>query len=231
MANNANRFFPGMHRIVTSTRDGSPTLYVPELREHYHSIFGAVQESSFIYIENGLRRTDKQNIRIFEVGFGTGLNAYLTFLEAEKKNLVICYHSIEICPVEKELWLELGRYYYAGSPETDIFYTMHECEWEKEINISDSFKLRKIKADIITYRPSAIFDLIYFDAFSPLVQPEIWTTEIFRKFSGMMDGGAILTTFSSSGQVRRNLMSAGLQIERIPGPPGKREIIVAAKPV
>lgn len=220
-----------MQRIIVRTKDGSPTIYVPEIKEHYHSVFGAIQESAFVFINKGLVRSEKQHIKLFEIGFGTGLNACLSCLEAEKKKMKISYHSIEMYPVEKPLWIEYIASLPANFPNTRIFREIHECRWEEEVQISKFFSLKKIKADMTIYQPEDTYDVIYFDAFGPAVQPEMWTTEIFRKISGIMKPGAILSTYSSSGQTGRNLKSAGLLTERLPGPPGKREMIVAIKPV
>ncbi len=219
-----------MQRILARTGDGSPTLYVPELNEHYHSIHGAIQESLFVYIDKVLRQIDKPEIRLFETGFGTGLNAFLSCREAEKEKRIICYHSIELYPLSKPEWLEFAKYLKESETDKSFFERIHECTWEKEEQITRFFRLKKIKADLTTYRSPETYDAIFFDAFGPDVQAELWTPEIFRNISEMMNPGAILSTYSSKGQVRRNMQAAGLLVSRIPGPKGKRQILLATKP-
>jgi tRNA U34 5-methylaminomethyl-2-thiouridine-forming methyltransferase MnmC len=216
--------------VVTRTGDGSPTLYVPELKEHYHSIHGAVQESSFVFIDNALNKIKNQNINLLEIGFGTGLNAMLSCIEAENQKRTVCYHAIEKFPLSRPIWQKLGKFFSKDSRATEIFRLVHECGWEREVQLTNFFTLKKIKSDIITYYSTGIYEVVFFDAFSPDVQPEMWTTEIFSKIAGMMNHGAVLSTYSAKGQVRRNMISAGLDVERLAGPPGKREILVAKKP-
>lgn len=216
--------------ILTRTGDGSPTLFVPELNEHYHSSYGALQESAFVFIQKALnRKIEKNNIMLFEVGYGTGLNALLSCIEAGKNNKFIRYHSIEKFPVEKPVWLELGKYFYKNARMSKLFHDINDCEWDKEIPITKYFTLKKIKSDIKTYHNTGLYDVVFFDAFSPKVQPEMWSAGIFRKIAGIMGKGAVLSTYSAKGQVRRNMISAGLEVERTPGPPGKREMLVATK--
>ncbi len=219
-----------MHKEIVITADGSPTLFIPELKEHYHSVNGAMQESVFVYIENALNLVKKTRIKLFELGFGTGLNAYLSCLEADRRKVYIVYHSIEINPIEKNEWMLLSKFFQTNQQNADLFQIIHECEWEKKEKISHFFSLKKIKADIEVYETHEKYDVIYFDAFGPEVQKEMWEPEIFNKISNMMNQGAILSTYSSKGLVGRNMGSAGLKVKRIPGPPGKREIIVASKP-
>ena len=219
-----------MLKVITRTGDGSPTFYVPELNEYYHSMYGAMQESVFVYIDKVLRKVQKSKVRVFETGFGTGLNAFLSCLEAENMKREVFYHSIEMYPLPKPEWLEFAGYLRENNTDSLLFCRIHECAWEKEEQISRFFRLKKIKADLTTYRSAETYDAIYFDAFGPDVQAELWTPEIFRNIFGMMNPGAILSTYSSKGRVRRNMQSAGLVVERIPGPPGKRQIILASKP-
>ena len=220
-----------MTTIVTVTGDGSPTLYVPELNEHYHSMHGAIQESAHVFIKNGLNRRIINNVRLFEVGFGSGLNALLSCNEAENQKRSVYYHSIEKFPLQKRVCDELQEYFKNNFPQlSELYLKINRCEWDKEIQITNFFTLKKIKADLISYYPAGIYDIIFFDAFGPQVQPAMWTTEVFSKIAGMMDSSAVLATYSAKGQVRRNLISVGLLTERIAGPPGKREMLVATKP-
>ena len=220
-----------MLRVIKTTADGSPTIYIPELKEHYHSVHGAIQESEFIFIERALRRRNGENIKLLEIGLGTGLNAFLTCMEAEKKRQNICYHSVELYPVEKDLYEEIGKFFSGNEYSKSIFMQIHDCEWDKETDIGSFFRLKKIKADIRIFSSSIGYDVVYFDAFGPEVQPFLWTAEIFKNIAEMMNPGAILATYSAKGQVGRNMRQAGLTVERMPGPPGKREIIVASKPL
>lgn len=215
---------------VVITADGSPTLHVPGLNEYYHSVKGAVQESQHVYIKNGLNNSEKKQVRLFEVGFGTGLNASLSCMEAEKRRICLCYHTIELFPVEKEIWQEMLINLKKSVELAEVFKLVNEAAWDSEIQISPFFKLKKIRGDMVHYRSESSYDVIYFDAFAPGVQEEMWSRRIFGKIFRMMNPGAVLSTFSASGPVKRNMEAEGLVVKRIPGPPGKREIITAVKP-
>jgi tRNA U34 5-methylaminomethyl-2-thiouridine-forming methyltransferase MnmC len=219
-----------MQKKIIVTGDGSPTLYVPELNEHYHSIHGAIQESEFVYIERALNFCEHKNPNVFEVGFGTGLNAYLTCIEAETRKQQICFHSIELYPVEEAIWQEIGRYFANNLNNHKLFLKIHECKWNEEVQISEYFRLMKINDDMTTYLNSFKYDIIYFDAFGPEVQSALWSANIFVRLAGMMNPAAVLSTYSAKGLVGRNMKLAGLNIKRVPGPPGKREMIIAVKP-
>ncbi len=220
-----------MQTIVTRTGDGSPTLYIPELKEYFHSMHGALSESLFVYVERALRKVKKDKIRLFEIGFGTGMNAMLACCEAEKQQKQVFCHSIEKYPLEKAVLQELLGLFKNGFPEFSGYYNkVNECEWDREVQITNYFSLWKINSDFLTYYPAGTYDVIFFDAFAPSIQPEMWTHEIFTRIAGIMDNGAVLATYSANGQVRRNMMAAGLKTERIAGPPGKREMLVATKP-
>ncbi len=218
-----------MHRIIKRTGDGSPTLFVPELNEHYHSVYGAIAESEHVFIENGLKRIKKNEIAVFEVGFGTGLNSWLTCLAAEKGRKRVRYHTIELYPRDKTEWIEYEKH-LSGRAGNPLFKDIHECQWGKEIEITPWFKIHKISGDILGYNTTTLYDVIYFDAFGPEVQPEIWNSKIFSKIAAWMNTGALLATYSAKGEVRRNLQAGGLKVERIPGPSGKRQMILAFKP-
>jgi tRNA U34 5-methylaminomethyl-2-thiouridine-forming methyltransferase MnmC len=220
-----------MQTILTPTQDGSPTLYVPELNEHFHSMYGAIRESRHVYIDNALNRIKKDKIRLFEIGFGTGLNAMLACCEAEKQNKSIICHSIEKFILRMSVRRQLLESLTAAYPELSGYYGLvNESEWDREVQLTNFFSLWKINADLLTFYPSGVYDVIFFDAFAPRVQPEMWTPGIFSVISGIMDHGAVLATYSATGNVRRNMISAGLVTERIAGPPGKREMLIAIKP-
>ncbi|HBX53771.1 MAG: SAM-dependent methyltransferase [Bacteroidetes bacterium RIFOXYA12_FULL_35_11] len=215
------------------TSDGSHTLYVPELNEHYHSIHGSIQESRHIFIDagfNALTRNQKE-IKILEIGFGTGLNALLTLQECSTKNSIVSYYGIEAHPLFPEIYSQLNYVSFLKQEGSENYFRMlHESAWEKQIKISENFYLTKIHRDLREYTPPVNeFDLIYFDAFGPDVQPELWSVEIFEKLYKSLKTGGILTTYSCKGNVKRALKSAGFLIEKLPGPPGKREIIRSLK--
>ncbi len=214
-----------MNKIV-KTADNSPTLYVPELDEHYHSINGAVQESQHIFINSGLNYIKKQNINILEVGFGTGLNALLTCKEIQISNKNVYYETIEKYPINKDTYLALNQEQIFNS---EIFLKLHKSVWEKEVEILNNFKLKKIKIDLKTYIPKKKFDVIYFDAFSPEKQPLLWSQNIFKKLYNATNDEGILVTYSSKGIVKQALRNSGYEIKRLKGPIGKRHILRATR--
>ena len=212
---------------LVKTADGSDTLFVSELDEHYHSTFGAVQESMHIFIKAGLQKCDQKPINLFEVGFGTGLNAYLTLLESLKTKQDIRYITIEKYPLPSEIWTSLNYTKIISEGNPSLFQMIHEAKWNEEVKITDHFSIFKLSADLVDVDYSKLpkFDLIYFDAFSPEKQPELWETSIFRQLASHCESEAKLVTYCAKGVVRRSLIAAGFTTERIPGPPGKREIL------
>jgi tRNA U34 5-methylaminomethyl-2-thiouridine-forming methyltransferase MnmC len=210
---------------IKKTDDGSETIWSATFQETYHSTFGAKTESIHVFIEAGLNQLNSTSMNIFEVGFGTGLNALLTYQEALAKNIDICYHAIELYPVS----LEIIEQFHVEPGFKIPFQKMHEAAWNQEIAISQNFRLKKIQADFIHWQPETLYNLVYFDAFSPETQPDLWTPAIFEKIFNMLHNYSILTTYCAKGYVRRNLIAAGFKVERLPGPPGKREILRATK--
>ena len=221
-----------MQYIKEITEDGSHTLYVPELDEHYHSTHGAIQESLHVYLEAGLHHSSKSKINLLEIGFGTGLNAFLTLLDTEKSGKIIKYTSLERYPVSIAD-AELFNYSKLLDPSHEkIFTQLHSSAWGEWVEITPSFHLRKLQMDacnLDNFQPEAPFDVIYYDAFAPEKQPSMWTEEIFNRLYALSNQEAVLTTYCAKGAVRRMLQSAGYQVERLPGPPGKREILRAVK--
>lgn len=213
---------------IIKTKDGSHTLYVPSLNEHYHSVNGAIQESMHVFIKAGLHEVNKNPLTIFEVGFGTGLNAYLTYLDLKKKNIKVGYYSIELNPLTLEI---INKLNYANilSDEPDIFLELHNCSWDMQNKISDSFMLHKIHGNLIELSIETTFDLIYLDAFGPDVQPELWSETILKKLIYMLNPRGILTTYSAKGKIKRLFKNLGQKVETIPGPPGKREMTRVTK--
>jgi tRNA U34 5-methylaminomethyl-2-thiouridine-forming methyltransferase MnmC len=214
-------------REVITTEDGSSTIFLPELNENYHSIHGAIQESMHVFIDAGLKQINADKIKIFEVGFGTGLNCWLTYKNAVWRNIL--YHAIERFPIGVDLVQKLN---YSQVPESDdgsFFGQVHELPWEMESKVRQGFTLHKFKGDLISFQPKHTYNLIYFDAFAPEVQPELWIAEIFQKMFDMLDPGGILVTYCAKGEVRRTMQACGFVTERLPGPPGKREMLRAIK--
>jgi tRNA U34 5-methylaminomethyl-2-thiouridine-forming methyltransferase MnmC len=218
-----------MQLIITS--DGSHTLYLPEMDEQYHSVNGAITESEYVYINMGFNYFPGKNPKVFEVGFGTGLNCLLTALQAEKSKRPTNYISIEKYPLEKYIIEELNYGNLISLEAKDIFNKIHNCKWNEFVPVSKYFNLYKIKGDLIDIdlNPFENCNVVYFDAFAPDKQPEMWTPEIFRKVYNIISPGGLLVTYSAKGEVRRQMAACGLEMERLPGPPGKNEMLRAIK--
>jgi tRNA U34 5-methylaminomethyl-2-thiouridine-forming methyltransferase MnmC len=220
-----------MDRHLIITEDGSHSLFVPELDEQYHSIHGAIQESKHVFINSGLKKCLKENPVVFEVGFGTGLNAFLTLLAADELKQNITYIGIEKYPL---LPIEYNSLNYATRTDLkydDSFQLLHNCNWGEPIEINPFFSIQKINNDFrkAHFETLPFFDVIYFDAFAPNKQPDLWDEAIYRKIYDHSNPGAILVTYCAKGIVRRDLQHVGFIVERIPGPPGKKEMIRAIK--
>ena len=216
------------------TADGSHTLFIEELNEYYHSTFGAIQESMHIFIEAGLKfQLNKfQEINLLEIGFGTGLNALLSYDHSFRNKLNINYWAIEPFPVNSKFIRKLN---YGKTLQnkslSDLFIQLHDAEWNTNLVLSDRFNFRKLKNEVQnTQLPENYFNLVYFDAFAPDVQPELWTEGVFKKIYNSMTEDAVLVTYSVKGDVKRAMKSAGFKIEKLPGPIGKREFLRAKKP-
>jgi tRNA U34 5-methylaminomethyl-2-thiouridine-forming methyltransferase MnmC len=212
------------------TKDGSSTLYSPRFNEHYHSVHGAIQESMHVFIRMGLEaiRPFKKEVSILEMGFGTGLNALLTLLYAQ--DLRIQYTGIESDPVPLPLVQTLNYPEELKMPEAqEPFLLMHQVEWNQPVVINEQFVLAKCHCKLQEFEASQPFDLVYFDAFAPNAQPELWEDEIWVKLYDLMADGGVFVTYSAKSSVRRGLQSAGFDVEKLPGPPGKREMLRAQK--
>jgi len=213
-------------RFIVTTEDGSNTIYIPELNENYNSIHGSIQESSLIYLEYGLNYCSKEEINILEIGFGTGLNVFNTLLNTDKK---IMYHSIELYPLMPEEYSKLNIPNFFDDNKSNLFIDIHECDWNKINLITDNFSLYKIHEDLLNVNLSSKYDVVYFDAFAPDIQPSLWTKEVFSKIYKSMNMGGVLTTYCVKGDVKRTLKECGFKIEKLKGPKGKREILRAVK--
>jgi len=218
-------------RKIVTTEDGSQSLFIPVLNEQYHSMHGAIQESTHVFLKNGLSLMVHQPfVRIFEVGFGTGLNALLTLNYVNNFSCKVLYHSIEKYPLTADEYSLLNYpKLIADGQFQNAFLSMHTGLWNEELVIAPNFTLKKISGDLNEFKTEQFFDLVYFDAFAPTIQPDLWTEEIFVKMYNLLCTQGILVTYSAKGQVRRNLQQAGFKVERLPGPPGKREMIRATK--
>jgi tRNA U34 5-methylaminomethyl-2-thiouridine-forming methyltransferase MnmC len=205
---------------------------MPELGVAYHSVHGAIQESMHVFIEAGFKSacTNQSVCSILEVGFGTGLNALLTAIEAEKTETSIYYVALEPYPLGDEEILSLNYCKQLNRKDLqDDFIRMHQCEWNKSIAVTENLLLHKSKYMLQSFAHITIFDLIYFDVFAPAAQPELWTKEVFDKMFALLAPGGVLVTYCSKGEVRRNMMAAGFKVEKLPGPPQKREMLRAIR--
>ncbi len=212
------------------TADGSDTLYNHELDESYHSKFGAISESLHVFIKNGLEQIEQKEITIFEVGFGTGLNALLSAIYAVEKQQKINYTAIEKYPLHLSVVAGLNYCRQLHCPET-LFQAMHEYKWGLKQQVSDFFTLIKIKEDLLDADLTQIDKpaLIFFDAFSPVKQPEMWQPEIFEKLFKLLAYNGKLLTYSASGKVKTAMRQAGFEIKRLKGPAGKHHMLLATK--
>lgn len=215
---------------IQTTADGSQTLFVPQLDEHYHSVKGALTESLHIFIHSGLNESKAEEPRILEVGFGTALNAFLTLVESAEKGRTIHYTSLEKYPLSMDI-IDKMEYTKFVDPRFESYYRiLHEISWNEWNSITPLFHLRKVETDLTTLSFKEKYDVIYFDAFAPEKQPEMWTQDIMDKIYGCLNPGGIFVTYCAKGVVRRMLQASGFVTERLPGPPGgKREILRARK--
>ncbi len=214
------------------TADGSYTLYVPELDEHYHSVKGALTESQHIFIDMAFKHSQAKSPRILEIGLGTGLNCFLTLLEAIRLNREVHYTGIERYPLSFDVLQKLNYPAIINQGHEDLYFALHQAQWNTDVKVTDNFTIHKIEDDFTSYRFNSQFDIIYFDAFAPEKQPDMWNQHLFDHLFEVLAPGGILTTYCAKGVVRRMLQSAGFVVERLPGPPGgKREIIRANKPL
>ncbi len=215
-----------------TTADGSSTLYNQSLDEHYHSIHGALQESLHVFITMGFINfvdafKKAENINILEIGFGTGLNCILTFIENLKVNIPVNYTALEPFPLDMELISNLD--FNLNSNQLDVFKSIHQSSWEKSIVINEQFSLEKSTMELNDFNTNKLYDIIYFDAFAPSKQPELWKVDVFSKLFNLTSTNGVLVTYCAKGQVRRDLEKVGYYVERLEGPPGKREMLRATK--
>ena len=222
-------FKPEKEILFATTADGSTTLYVPDLDEHYHSMNGAVQESQHVYLAAGLLHYIQNNKKIhtklqaLEFGFGTGLNAFLTALEAERQKIKIHYTALEKYPLSTEITARLNY----SEVNRSLFQHIHQSAWEIPVAITPYFTLQKLAVDFAAFDYPRRYDVVYYDAFAPDKQPEVWLQELFDRLFSAMNPRGVLTTYCAKGSVRRMMQQAGFTVERIPGAAGKREMLRA----
>lgn len=216
-----------MKREILITSDGSSTIHLPDWDEQYHSKNGSINETYHVFIESGLKQVTSEKVSILEIGFGTGLNCFITYLESKRE---IDYVGVEAYPVTAE---EVEKMNFISilkaEKESENFKKIHEVSWEQKHQISGTFSLTKRKQFFEDIEDKEVFNLIYFDAFGARVQPQLWTEEIFQKMFTSLKEGGVLVTYSAKGSVRRAMQAVGFMVERLPGPPGKREMLRATK--
>ena len=217
-----------MNNNIILTDDGSNSIFNCNINESYHSKYGAINESQHVFINYGLKKKKKKEIKIFEVGFGTGLNALLSFVYCQKNKIKIDYQTIEKFPLDKTKYSPLN-FSEKLKIKKNIFINLHRSKWELKSEISDFFSITKYDQDLNDFNHKCYYDLIYFDAFSPEKQPELWTEKIFKSLYNNLNYNGVLITYCAKGAIKRKLKKIGFQVFAFPGPNGKREITQARK--
>lgn len=210
--------------------DGTKTLVHPIIGDTYHSLRGSVGESQHVFIDAGFNCIKKSHADILEIGFGSGLNAIMTFIEAKILSIDVTYNTIELYPISMESAESLELHKELTPEEYEIFLKLHGAEWNRQVEITEHFRIHKYLEDITKVRFPQNIDVVYFDAFAPDTQPELWTKEIFEKIYGAMNPGGLLVTYSSKGTIKQNLRDAGFEVVRLKGALGKRHMVRAVKP-
>ncbi len=215
---------------IKTTNDGSQTLYVPELDEHYHSYHGAIQEAKHVFLANGLDAVQSDEISVLEIGWGTGLNALLTALWSMEHQKKIRYTGLEAYPVPVEMNLMLNYPQLVKEKDSQLlFETMVRAEWEAFVQIHPLFDLKKQCAFLQKWEHDSLFDIVFYDAFGPRAQSEMWEIEVVEKVIHALKPQGIFVTYCAKGQLKRDLKALGCEVESLPGPPGKREMVRARK--
>lgn len=220
---------------LIETEDGSHSLYVPSLNETYHSFHGAIRESQHVFIQTGLNHwiveNPKKNVRILEVGFGTGLNALLSFDYALTNGVNIFYHTLEPCPLEATLVKQLNYpAFLANNSLEHYFQEIHAASWNTPVQLESCFTIQKELGKLQSFETAnESFDIVFFDAFAPNKQAELWTLESLKKVYECLGHGGVLVTYCAKGQLKRDLKSLGFEVETLPGPPGKKEMVRGIK--
>lgn len=217
---------------IVDTADGSKTIYLEDLDEQYHSLNGAFTESRHVFLGNGYNYHKSAMPAVLEIGFGTGLNCLLTAIEAENQKRSTSYFSIEKSPIDKTIIRQLDYGSLISARAKEVYQKIHSCEWGKMKQVSPFFHLLKLKLDLVSDNLKTVpaCNVVYFDAFGPDKQPEMWETPVFGKIFEKLLPGGIIVTYSAKGEVRRQLAATGFTMERLPGPPGKKEMLRGIKP-
>jgi tRNA U34 5-methylaminomethyl-2-thiouridine-forming methyltransferase MnmC len=221
-----------MPREIIVTKDGSHSLLHTEMNETYHSVHGAIQESRYVFIEKGLEYwltlNQNRDVNVLEIGFGTALNTLLALQKGRELQVRINYASIEAFPLSRELWTRLN--YSDALGDAELFELLHDVSWDAEHEITSAFLLKKYYTTLqdVALLPAA-FDVIFYDAFAPAKQPEMWTPEMLEKVTTSLKPGGVFVTYCAKGQLKRDLKILGLGVETLPGPPGKKEMVRAVK--
>ncbi|HPW97945.1 MAG TPA: tRNA (5-methylaminomethyl-2-thiouridine)(34)-methyltransferase MnmD [Flavobacterium sp.] len=218
-----------MKREIIQTNDGSTSIYLPDWNESYHSKHGAIQEANHVFIKNGLSLFEGKPVSILEIGFGTGLNALITYYESLKNQQTIHYVGVEAYPVSIEEVVQMNYPTEINSSLNDAFQLLHTSNWETEIQFNSNFTFKKRKQFFQEIKDSNTFDLIYFDAFGYDKQPELWSVVIFKSMFDALKKNGILVTYACRSILKRNMIEAGFKVEKLPGAPGKREMLRAIK--
>lgn len=224
-----------MKRKIITTSDGSKTIQIEDWNEQYHSIHGAINEANHVFIKHGLHffynefLKERKDISILEIGFGTGLNAFLTAIQAEKMGFNVDYTGVEAFPVVKEEYEQLNYAKSISESHSHLFQKLHDVKWEVLSLITSNFHLEKRQQFFLDMHDVNTYDIIYFDAFGARLQPELWTETMFSLMFKALKKEGVLVTYSAKGSVRRAMQQVGFIVERLPGPPGKREMLRALK--
>lgn len=219
-----------MKRQLVITDDGSPSIRVEDLEENFHSSHGALQEAEHVFIRNGLDATTSDTIEVFEIGLGTGLNAFLSAQWANKHTKSIRYTAIELFPLEAKLFRSFAEVIAEKLSENRYLQAIYDAEWNTDVRINPSFILHKVNDDILRFTPEkAAYDIVFFDAFGFHAQPELWSFQVLQKMKELLRPEGMFVTYASRGQLKRDLKTLGFSLESLPGPPGKREMLRATK--
>lgn len=218
---------------IIETSDGSQSLYRKDLNETYHSTHGAITESQYVFIQHGLdflSEQGRESVSILEVGFGTGLNALLTLDWAKSHEQKITYSTLEPIPLAADIYTQLNYHQLINGSvnQADLKY-LHEAEWEQEHQLTDNFTFFKTQSKLQDFQSEKDFDLVYYDAFAPSKQAEMWDYDVLEKTADLMAEGAVLVTYCARGQFKRDLAALGLSVETLKGPPGKKEMVRGVK--
>ncbi len=220
-----------MKREIIKTNDGSTTIHLPEWNESYHSKHGAIQEAYHVFIKNGFSLFEGRPITVLEIGFGTALNCFITYLESKKSNQGIDYVGVEAYPVALDEAMQMNYAHEIEASENAVFRQLHEVDWEQKNVISPNFTLTKRKQFFQDITDEESFDLIYFDAFGFRVQPELWSEAVFAKMYTALKPNGVLVTYACRTAIKTAMQSVGFSVQKLPGAPGKREMLRAIKAV